>query len=144
MPWARSGWLLAGLAAGFLIAGCGGPSDAGGEPARGRVVYKGDKGRPRGGRIEFRSVADPRVIAIGSIDEDGAFAIGEPTQGHSGSPGLPPGEYQVRVLPPKAGGEWETGSVHPKYMDFRTASLKVTVPVPENFTLTLDPPLKGR
>jgi hypothetical protein len=55
------------------IAGCGGFTTY---PAKGKVVFKGDRPVTRGGRIEFQSASDPQVRATGWIDDtDGSFSL---------------------------------------------------------------------
>ena len=69
---ARCRWLPAALVAvGLACSGGGGPKTY---PVKGTVVTPG--GKPwAGGRITFRAVSDPGLLAAGEIQPDGSFAL---------------------------------------------------------------------
>lgn len=99
-------WGLAGALAAILAAGCSsaGPAGPTTYPVRGKVVYPG--GQPwTGGRVTFRSVRDPSIVAAGDIQADGDFTL---TTHYTAAgqaytkPGAVAGEHTVTVEPPGA------------------------------------------
>lgn len=118
---------------GFLV-GCGKSTEAekgpATEPLRGKVVFtKGGDAKSlydKQARIEFESVEQPGVHAMGAIEEDGSFTVSTITEG-GGSMGVVPGTHRVRI-------ELEENAqklVAPKFLDFKTSGLTVKVPATE-------------
>jgi len=66
-------------------------------PVKGRVVWKG--GKPvTYGRIEFQSVSQPTLTAVGRIESDGAFSLTTHKDGKT-RPGAVAGQHRVLVEP---------------------------------------------
>jgi hypothetical protein len=64
-------------------------------PAKGKVVFKG--GKPvTDGRIQFQSVSDPQIKAVGEIDKDGSFFLTTYVADRNVR-GAPAGPYRVAV-----------------------------------------------
>lgn len=116
----RLGHLLL-LAAG-VFAGCAEPKYY---PVRGQVVD--ESGQPlkelAGAQISFKPAADPQD-AVGEIRSDGTFSL---TSEHPDD-GCFPGENAVSISPPFLSADHRQPAViDPKYHDFETSGLKVTV-----------------
>ena len=102
-------WPLAALAL-AVAAGCGDglPKT---HPAKGRVVYKDNRQPVKGGIVEFVSVSDPTVRAVGDpIGEDGTFTLVLFKDGKEKG-GAAEGEYQVFVELRAAEGEAGGGRI---------------------------------
>lgn len=129
LGWLR-GWVGSALVL-VLLAGCG-QSGTKVYPVRGKLVYKGKGGVAwlAGGQVHFESVAEPKVTASGEIEEDGSFAVWSYVD-RKDREGLPAGEYRVCVIPPGRDGDDEAprrvGLLHPRYQNFDTSKLSVTV-----------------
>jgi len=71
-------WLTAlggGLA--LLVTGCGGDSGPKTYPVKGKVVVKnGDVRMLVGGFVHLELVSNPKVKALGEIEESGEFSVG--------------------------------------------------------------------
>ena len=64
-------------------------------PAKGKVVFKG--GKPvTDGRVQFQSVTDPQLKALGDIEKDGSFSLSTYVQAKN-TRGAPAGTYRVVV-----------------------------------------------
>jgi hypothetical protein len=123
-------------------AGCGGtPPKIEGTAVRGKVVYKGkgNVAQLASGRVRLRSPDDPDLVAVGTIEDDGTFAIGASAPGKSPG-GVPPGRYKVRIEPPPDDDGKPRRLVHPKYLDFETSGLTVTVPPAGEVILEVERP----
>ena len=113
-----------------LVPGCSrgrqatGPKTA---PVRGKVVFtKGGDVKTlfdRQARIEFESVDQPGVRAVGMIEEDGSFKVATVVEG-SGSIGAVPGTHRVRFLL----DERDEKFLAPQFMDFQKSGITVKVP----------------
>jgi len=96
-------------------------------PLRGKVVFtKGGDVKTlynKQARIEFESVDQPGVRAVGPIEEDGSFVVATVTA-EGGNIGAIPGTHRVRLdLEENA-----QSLVAPQFLDFAKSGLKVTVP----------------
>jgi hypothetical protein len=114
---------------GMLVFGCGGKEAKGPktEPVRGKVVYtKGGDVKilaDRQARIEFESVDQPGMRAVGTIQEDGSFQLATVVEG-AGSIGAVPGTHRVRFLL----DERDEKFLAPQFMDFKKSGITVKVP----------------
>jgi hypothetical protein len=124
------GLILLGLSFGIaVLAGCGGETDDGPPtvPVSGKVVFtKGGKVSyfaDSSGAIEFESLDQPGVRAVGAITEDGSFNMGTRTE-QGGKPGAIAGKHRVRIIL----DEDAKGVVAPKFLSFSTSGISVTVP----------------
>jgi hypothetical protein len=80
----------------LAIIGCG-PTIPRTYPVKGKVVWKG--GKPvNDGRIEFRSLADEELKAIGEIERDGTFTLVTHKGGRTRA-GAVAGQHRVVVEP---------------------------------------------
>src|SRR4051794_16219049 len=89
---------LAALAGG----GCG-DSTSRTYPVEGKVVFKGKPPKPRdlvGVKVRFRSTADPKITAVGTVEADGIFSLGTVYK-EKGLPGALAGQYRARVEVPR-------------------------------------------
>src|SRR5687768_12506017 len=101
----RGAWLGGAVAAILLL---GGFSGCGGGriktyPVEGKVVVKGKSKvvhKLVGGQVRFRSLSDTEVVGVAEIGDDGAFTVGC-FHKEKDLPGLPAGDYQVRIEPPR-------------------------------------------
>jgi hypothetical protein len=129
-----------------LAGGCGqsGPKTY---PVKGKVVVKnGDVKKLAGGYVRLQSVADPKLIGVGEIEEEGSFGIGAFIDGKPVG-GLPEGEYRARVEPPGFDRREENdddkppppkkGDLLPKYQAFDASGLTYTVKPGDN-TITVE------
>ena len=131
----------------LLAAGCGGtpPSPTlpkiEGTAVRGRVAYKGkgNVARLANGKVRLHSDADPTLVVVGTIEEDGSFALGASAPGKSPG-GVPAGRYKARVEPPQDDEGNPRPLVQRKYMDFNKSGLTVTVPPPGEVVLEVERP----
>jgi hypothetical protein len=141
-PFARRALLtaLALLACGLDGCGSAGPKTY---PVKGTVVFKGKGGtvdRLVGGRVWFRSTSDLGLMPEGVIDEDGSFAMSTFYQ-KKALTGVPAGQYQARVEPPRDGdGKPTRGLIHPKYEDFDKSGFSFTVPTSGEITVEVERP----
>ena len=120
------------------ITGCGekGPRYY---PVEGKVVFKQDSSAAQFGSIEFRSEADPPVIARGTIQADGTFRLSS-----NGKEGTVQGTHSVVIIQivgdPRIPGRvvHDHGlDVATKYSDYQTSDLSVDVQ-PEMSKLVLE------
>lgn len=82
----------------------------------------------KGGAIEFQCL-DAKISANGSIDEKGEFRLTTETPGD----GAHVGKHRVAILRPYLGPETPVAHViDPRYEDFETSRLEVTVEPKEN------------
>jgi hypothetical protein len=120
------------LSSGILLSGCGGKSTADGKgpqtvPLKGKVVFT------RGGtvksladkqaRIEFESVDQPGMRAVGPIQEDGSFEVATVTT-EGGSAGAVPGKHRVRLDLEENAAKL----VAPQFLDFAKSGITITLP----------------
>ncbi len=135
----RAAGVAAALAL-FALVGCG----SGGPPThavRGKVVVEGGDIKPLvGSSVELELESDPKVRASGPIHEDGSFELGMLHEGKS-LVGALAGKYRARIVP---GGEDEDLAkwakrrpIHPRFEDFKTSGLTITVPPSGDITLKL-------
>jgi hypothetical protein len=122
--------VLAALVMG-LVAGCGttqssedGPPT---EPVRGKIVFtKGGDVKSlydKQARVEFQSIDQPGVRAVGAVEEDGSFTVATITP-EGGSPGAVSGSHRVALeLEDNA-----QGLVAPKFLDAQKSGIVVKVP----------------
>jgi hypothetical protein len=130
----------------LFTAGCGDSADPiAGPPVVGKVAFKDGRGDVRwlvGGKVRLQSVGDPKVVAVGVIDEDGSFAADTHAPDTNG---VPPGEYVASVLPPvDRGATARESPVLPKYHDPKTSGLRASVPSEGTLTLTVEGPTRRR
>jgi hypothetical protein len=133
------------LACAVLIeaAGCG-PSGPETFPVTGKVVYKGrgNVSQLTGGRVRFQSVSDPSLVAVGEIEDTGAFSLGSFLKDKA-LPGVPAGQYKARVEPPVDDEEGKPLPVlHPRYLSFDKSGLTFTVPVEGEIVITVERPFR--
>src|SRR5262245_47386798 len=86
-------------------------------PVAGKVVFKGGSiQRLDRGKVWFQSLADPKVTAVGTIDEEGAFQMTTLFE-EKGYPGVPAGQYKVRIEPPLDDERKpQNDLIHPKFL----------------------------
>jgi hypothetical protein len=127
------GLLLSMFTVGF-VSGCGKKEATGNgpatEPVRGKLVFtKGGDVKSlydKQARIEFESVDQPGVRAVGAIEEDGSFTVATITP-EGGSPGAVAGKHRVRL-------DLEDNAqrlVAPQFLDAKKSGITVTVPSDE-------------
>jgi hypothetical protein len=115
----------------FLLAGCSGQSIKT-HPVSGKVEIKdGDVAILTGSDIELKHEDDEFLRPTGDIDSSGHFSLNTLYQGEI-LQGAPEGKYQARII---LGDESDEGvpkrkgnPVHPRFLDFATSGLTVTVP----------------
>ncbi len=118
----RGAALLAALSL-CCLTGCG-PTAPKTYPVTGKVVLKGG-GKLNGLAVEFQSVADPDVRALGDISPaTGAFKMVSVLL-NRGKEGVVEGEHRVRVFNPL---NEKSKAVDPKFQRFETSGITVTVP----------------
>jgi len=109
--------------------GCGESSAQGPKtiPVTGKVVFtKGGNVKTladRQARIEFESVDQPGVRAVGPIAEDGSFTVATVAE-TGGSQGAVSGTHRIRLLL----DERDEKFVAPQFLDFVKSGLKITIP----------------
>lgn len=125
-----AGWLPVTAAVWLLVAGCGqAPPRL--HPVGGVVVTR--TGRPMtGATVEFRSVADPALAAIGEVQPDGTFTLATRV-GNRRLPGAVAGPHHVTVIPPMSGAK--ARSVQPTQL---AAPLTVQADTANHFTLPVE------
>jgi hypothetical protein len=126
------------LAVSFVtcMMGCGGKNLY---PVKGTVVYKdgADTSVLAGGRVIFQP-ADPEMPNVsprGQIQKDGSFQMTTPTEGD----GVHPGTYKIVVGLPYPPKKSRDELLDPRYLDFETSGLKITVTGPiEDYQLVVE------
>ena len=113
-----------------LLVGCGSGGQAQGPktvPVRGKVIFtKGGDVKTlfdRQARIEFESVDQPGVRAVGMIEEDGSFSLATIVDGN-GSKGAVSGTHRVRFLL----DERDEKFIAPQFLDFAKSAVTVKLP----------------
>ncbi|MDY3554698.1 hypothetical protein R5W24_003827 [Gemmata sp. JC717] len=118
-----------------LAAGC--TRGESGHTVTGQVAWAG--GQLGGHFVEVTRVDDLSVRGFGTIGPDGRFALERLVDGKT-VPGLPPGEYQARlILTDEGDGQTRKLKLPVRYLDPKTAGWRVTVPAPGDVTLTVAP-----
>lgn len=112
-----------------IAAGCGGPGE---NRVHGSIQF--DDGTPLDkGELIFDSGT---YSDIASVDDQGQFEVEQ---------GLPPGTYKITlggVMLPDAKGNYAP-IVHPRYLEYQSTDLSVTVPMGDNpLQLVIDGPKK--
>jgi len=123
----------------LLTAGCGTSEFPKSYPVSGTILLP--DGTPmKGGNIEFESVTDSNMRAMGEIGQDGTFAsvYTYKSNGHEVM-GLIAGEHRIRFELPGAadneGGEKQQRKpplIETRYRSFDTSNLTCTIPAPDN------------
>jgi hypothetical protein len=112
----------------LLISGCGqkqltGPATI---PVKGKINFtKNGSLKPivdRQGAIEFESVDQPGVKAIGDIEEDGSFTLKTMVDGGA-VPGAVPGQHRVRLYLDENAQSY----VAPRFLRFDKSGIAVNV-----------------
>ena len=123
----------------LLTAGCGTSEFPKSYPVSGTILLP--DGTPmKGGHIEFESVTDPNMRAMGEIGKDGTFAsvYTYKSNGHEVA-GLIAGEHRIRFELP--GGEDNEGGekqqrkpplIETRYRSFESSNLTCTIPAPDD------------
>jgi predicted small lipoprotein YifL len=117
------------VAIAISLTGCGDSSAKGPKtiPVQGKLVFmKGGNVKTladRQARIEFESVDQPGLRAVGPIAEDGSFTVATVAE-EGGSQGAVPGTHRVRLLL----DERDEKFVAPQFLDFVKSGLKITIP----------------
>jgi hypothetical protein len=134
----RGTWCILTFAA-LLLAGCRGSAGPKGPetvPVRGKLRFtKGGDVKSLAGRqarIEFESVDQPGVRAVGSINEDGSFTVATVLKDGSGSIGAVPGKHRVRL----GLDERDEKLVAPQFLSFEKSG--ITVQLPSEDELSVD------
>jgi hypothetical protein len=140
--WASPTLLLVGLPVVCLMAGCHTAKPPELPDVRGKVVFKGGKGRMdllAGGKVRVRPESRAPLEITGTIDEDGTFVLSTIEEGKAVR-GVPEGQYKIRIDPPLDDDRKPMrGVINPKYQDYDKSGLRVTVPVPGDLTLEVTP-----
>src|SRR5688572_8897622 len=110
-------------------------------PAHGRVVFKEKNTKVAvlsGCYVEFQSLADPAVRALGEIRDDGSFMLGC-FHKDKGMEGVLPGKYRARIaLPPGDDGATVRPFLHRGFESFEKSGLQYDVTEGDNdFTVTV-------
>jgi hypothetical protein len=121
--------LISGFAL-ALVVGCRGASPRGGPktvPVRGKINFtRGGDVKSlanREGRVEFQSIEQPSVRAVGAIEEDGSFTVSTITE-EGGSVGALAGSHRVRLDL----DEQSTKLVAPQFLSFDKSGIVVKLP----------------
>ncbi len=114
------------------LPGCG-PREPKTYPVTGKVVFlKGGKvAQLQGWSVQFQSVAEPDMRATGDLGPDGAFKIVSIVN-NRGKAGVVEGQHRICVrnlLDPNA------KAIDPKFMNFETSGITVTVPLEKEFVI---------
>lgn len=130
----------------WILGGCG-PSEKLPKtyPVKGKVVLKGGNVRQLvGGYVRLELVSDPKVTAVGEIEEDGTFALGSFLDGKAVG-GVLPGAYRARVELPadEESGRSAKGIIDPRFQSFDKSGLKYTVD-PRDNEMTIEVTRPGR
>lgn len=130
----KLGWWIVPVAlVGLALTGCGtkgieGPSTV---PVTGKVVFtKNGNLEPivdRQGAVEFESVDQPGVKAIGDIQADGTFTVSTLFDGKA-KPGAVPGQHRVRLNLDERAQQY----VAPQFLQFDRSGIAVTVAEPQS------------
>ena len=129
--WLRRVLLLGASIIFGVSGGCGSKPQSGAgpatEPVRGKVVFtKGGDVKSlydKQARIEFESIDQPGVHAIGALEEDGSFTVATITP-EGGSPGAVPGSHRVKLdLEDNA-----QALVAPRFLDAQKSGITIKVP----------------
>jgi hypothetical protein len=121
------------LLMGIALPGCGnkpleGPPTV---PVKGKVVFtKNGTLEPivdRQGAVEFESVDQPGVKALGDIQPDGSFTVSTLVTGGA-KPGAVPGQHRVRLYLDERAQQF----VAPKFLRFDKSGIAVTVTEPQS------------
>ena len=124
----------------LLTAGCGTAEFPKTYPVSG-TIFLPDGTPMKGGHIEFESVVDPNMRAMGEIGQDGTFAsvYTYKSNGHEVT-GLIAGEHRIRFELPSGSADNEGGekqqrkppSIETRYRSFETSKLTCTIPATDN------------
>lgn len=120
------------------LAGCGrGPKTY---PVKGIVeLTNGEVTLLAGSQVELASLDDPAIRASGEIRADGSFKLQTLHNGDTIG-GARLGNYQARIIladDDQANLRRASQAVAPRFRDFKTSGLTVTVPAGEVVTLTV-------
>ena len=131
--WNLRAALLGGLVLlGGSLAGCGskpldGPPTV---PVSGKVVFTKngtlDPIVDRQGAVEFESVDQPGVKAVGDLQADGSFTLSTLVAGGAKT-GAVPGQHRVRLLLDERAQQF----VAPQFLRFERSGISVTVSEPQ-------------
>jgi len=130
----KSGWaLLPAAMIGITLLGCGsktleGPATV---PVKGKVIFTRngtvDSIVERQGSVEFESVEQPGVKAVGDIEPDGTFIVRTLVPGGA-KPGAVPGQHRVRLYLDERAQQL----VAPQFLRFDKSGIAVTVAEPQS------------
>lgn len=126
------------------LTGCGqsGPRT---HPVSGTVVLPGgDVSHLAGSTVELVSEADPAVRASGEVRPDGRFTLETLHEGVI-KKGALEGAYRARLVLPDDDPQVKkqaARAIDPRFTQFQTAGLSVTVPAAGDVTLTVAPRAK--
>jgi hypothetical protein len=96
--------------------------------AKGKIVVRdGDVRTLEGWQVQFRSTADPTLLAAGVIEDDGRFGLAFYDGQNNYHPGIREGDYVVRLAPPEGARANVLARVHPRYLKFETSGLTCSV-----------------
>lgn len=118
---------------GLAMLGCGskpleGPATV---PVKGKVVFTKngtvDSIVERQGSVEFESVEQPGVKAVGDIEPDGTFIVRTLVPGGA-KPGAVPGQHRVRLYLDERAQQL----VAPQFLRFDKSGIAVTVAEPQS------------
>lgn len=131
----KLGWaLLPAALIGMTLLGCGGSAKLDGPatvPVKGKVVFtKNGSLAPivdQQGAIEFESIDQPGIKAIGDIQEDGSFTLSTLVPGGA-KPGAVPGKHRVRLELDEKAQQY----VAPQFLRFDKSGIAVTVAEPQS------------
>lgn len=131
--WKWGWWGLTAALIAVALLGCGskpldGPPTV---PVSGKVVFtKNGSLEPivdRQGAVEFESVEQPGVKAVGDIQADGSFSLSTLVAGGA-KPGVVPGQHRVRLLLDERAQQF----VAPQFVRFDRSGIAVQVAEPGN------------
>lgn len=124
------------VTAGLLLcclSGCG-PSEPRTYSVTGKVALRGGNvEKLQGWSVQFQSVADPDMRAIGDIGQDGTFKAMSIVN-NRGKEGVVEGEHRlciVNLLAPNA------TLINPKFKTFESSGITVTVPLEKELVITV-------
>jgi hypothetical protein len=129
------------LAASGLLFGCG-PGGPKTFPVTGQVELVGGEIKLLvGSHVEAALESDATIRASGQIQEDGSFRLQSLHQGATKA-GAREGKYKVRLIladDDQANLKQARKAVPPRYLNFATSGLSVTVPPTGEVALTIAP-----